>query len=434
MKPGPPPPARTRWLAVLAVAVMVFMAGLDMTIVAVALPDLGADLVVGPGAAQLAVLAYLLPVIVLMLPAGRWVDRTDRRRAFLLVVTGFGLSSALVSVVNSLPTVLAARALQGVFAAAVGALSFAVIATAVRPEDRGKAQGLIAMLGPLGSVAGPGVGGVVVAEYGWQAVFLVNVPVCLFGGWVGARALVHTAEPAGYAQRSAPWLRELGTLLRGRAVAAALLVLLAGTTVTGSYNALLPFLLQDSWAQPPSVVGLMLLALPATMAVTSPAGGWLADRVGPSRVQLAGATVLVVGTSLLLTAVTSAGARAGLLPVLGALMVTGLASGLLMGPNAALLMAATPDQRAGTVGAVAGLVRTVGFALGPALAAILWQSVGSGLAWLVAGLTVVVVVAAAALAAASMSMRVGSHPPATPVRFAVLRWWRARLGPVNRRR
>jgi MFS transporter, DHA2 family, multidrug resistance protein len=403
MRPGPPPPVRTRWSAVLAVAVLVFMAGLDMTIVAVALPDLGADLDVGPGAAQLAVLAYLLPVIVLMLPAGRWVDRTDQRQAFLLVVAGFGISSALVSVVSSLPTVLAARALQGVFAAAVGALSFAIIAAAVRPEDRGKAQGLIAMLGPLGSVAGPGVGGVMVAEYGWRAVFLVNVPVCLFGGWLGTRTLVRSAKLAGSAGSSAPWLRGLGTLLRGPTVAAALLVLLAGTTVTGSYNALLPFLLQDSWAQSPAVVGMMLLALPATMAAISPVGGWLADRVGPSRVQLIGAAMLVLGTGLLLAAVTSAGTRAELLPVLGALVVTGLASGLLMGPNAALLMAATPGQRAGSVGAVAGLVRTVGFALGPALAALLWRSVGGDLAWIVAGLTVVVVVAAAALAGASMT-------------------------------
>jgi MFS transporter, DHA2 family, multidrug resistance protein len=405
MRPEPPYPRRTRWLAVLAVAVMVFMAGLDMTIVAVALPDLSADFVVGPGAAQLAVLAYLLPVIVLMLPAGRWVDRTDRRRAFLLVVTGFGLSSALVSAASSLPTVLTARALQGIFAAAVGALSFAVIATAVRPEDRGKAQGLIAMLGPLGSVAGPGLGGMVVAGYGWRAVFLVNVPICLLGGWLGVRALVRPAEPAASAGPKASWLHEFGTLLRGRAVAAALLVLLAGTTVTGSYNALLPFLLQDSWAQSPRVVGAMLLALPATMAVTSLAGGWLADRVGPSRVQLAGAAVLVLGTYMLLTAVTGAAVHAELLPVLSALMVTGLASGLLMGPNAALLMAATPEQRAGSVGAMAGLVRAAGFALGPALAAVVWQSVGGDLAWIVAGLTVVLVVAVAALAAATMSMR-----------------------------
>ena len=70
LRPSPPPPDRTRWLAVLAVAVTVFMAGLDITIVAVALPDFGADLAVSPGAAPLAVLAYLLPVIGLMLRHG----------------------------------------------------------------------------------------------------------------------------------------------------------------------------------------------------------------------------------------------------------------------------------------------------------------------------------------------------------------------------
>jgi MFS transporter, DHA2 family, multidrug resistance protein len=409
MRPHPPPPIRTRWPAVVAVTVMVFVAGLDMTIVAVALPDLSADFVVGPGAAQLAVLAYALPVIVLMLPAGRWVDRTDRRRAFLLVVTGFGLSSGLVAAASSLPTVLAARALQGLFAAAVGALSFAIVANAVRPEDRGKAQGLIGMMGPLGSVAGPGIGGIAVAEYGWRAVFLVNVPICLLGGWLGARALGRPAELAVVTGRKASWLSELGTLLQGRAVAAVLLVLLAGTTVTGSYNALLPFLLQDSWTQSPATAGVILAILPATMAVTSPLGGWLADRLSPNPIQLIGAVILVLGTCMLLLAVTSAGERAELIPVVGALSLTGLASGLLMGPNTALLMAATSEQRAGSVGAIAGLVRTFGFALGPLLAAMSWQAVGGRFAWIAAGLTVVLIVAAAALAAATASMRIGSY-------------------------
>jgi DHA2 family multidrug resistance protein-like MFS transporter len=396
-------------LAVLAVAVMVFMAGLDMTIVAVALPNLRTELAVSPGAAQLTVLAYLLPVIGLMLPAGRWVDRTERRRAFLLVVLGFGLSSALVSAAASLPIVLAARALQGVFAAAVGALSFAIIATTVRLEDRGKAQGLIAMLGPLGSVAGPGVGGLLVAGFGWRAVFLVNVPVCLLCGWLGGRALARTAVRA---RPGAPWLPPLGALLRGRAVASALLVLLAGTTVTGAYNALLPFLLQDSLAQPPTVAGLMLLALPAAMVMTSPAGGWLADRAGPAKVQWVGSVVLVAGVSLLLTVVAGAGARSDLLLVLSAVIVTGLASGLLMGPNAALLMAAVPQQGAGSAGAMAGLVRTVGFALGPALAALTWQGFGDRITAVVTGLTVVLVLATAALVVASVTLRNSRSSPA----------------------
>jgi len=407
----PAVPERTRWPAVLAVAVMVFMTGLDMTVVAIALPDLSDDFDIGPSTAQLAVLAYLVPVIGFMLPAGIWVDRTSRRRAFLVTVVGFGVSSALVAVAGSLGSMLVARAVQGLFGAMVGALSFAVIAAVVRPEHRGRALGLVAMLGPLGSVAGPGVGGLFVAAYGWRAAFLVNLPVCLFAVLLGVRTVPGHRVGGG---RSRRWLREVAGMVRGRAVVATLAVLLAGTTVTGAYNALLPFLLQHSWERSAAVAGALLLVPPATMALTAPGGGALADRWGPWRIQLVGTLTLLLGAAVLFAVVLGAGEGGdirSLLSVLLALIVVGAGSGLVLGPNGTLLMSATPPRLAGSVGAIAGLARTAGFALGPALAALGWQVGGDDIGTST-GIAAVIVVAGVALVAASIPVPPADTEPA----------------------
>lgn len=397
MSGAPATPVNTSWPAVVAVAAMVFMTGLDMTIVAVALPDLATDLDTGPSTAQLATLAYLVPLLVFTLPVGRWVDRTRRRTAFLVVVAGFGLSSGLVAMAQTLSLVLAARAVQGMFGAAVGALGFAVISAVVRPEHRGKAQGLVVTVGPLGSVAGPGIGGLLVAAYGWPAAFLVNLPVCALAALIGALTIPRTSPAA---MQGASWLKDMGRMLRGHAVVPILLVLLAGSTVTGAYNALLPFLLQDSWQRSAAVAGAVLLVPPAAMVLTAPIGGILTDRWSARRVQLVGASVLVLGTCALFATVLASGARNGTPAVLPALVLVGIAAGLLMAPNAVLLMSTTPRRLAGGAGSVAGLARHAGFALGPAMAALVWQVAGAGVAGTVTGMAIVVLVAVVALAMA----------------------------------
>lgn len=403
-------PDRTRWSAVVAVAIMVFMTGLDMTVVAIALPDLSADLGIGPSAAQLLTLAYLVPVIAFMLPAAVWVDRTGRRLAFLVTVAGFGASSAVVAASDALPGMIVARAVQGLFGATVAALSFAVIASVVRPQDRGKAQSLVALLGPLGSVAGPGVGGLLVAAQGWQAAFLINLPICLVAAALAVRS-IPAAKPAGI--RSGHWARGVAEVSRGRIVRASLGVLLAGATVTGAYNALLPFLLQHAWAQPVALVGVVLLVPPVLMVLTAPLGGALADRRGPRRIQLVGTIILVIGAGMLAATVALAdpdGGVGGVLAVVVALVVSGIGAGLILGPNGAILMSATLPHLAGGLGAVAGLARTVGFAFGPALAAVSWH-IGGGGAGTVIGLGAVVAVAAGALWAASS---IAASPVAAP--------------------
>jgi MFS family permease len=172
----PQPVPRTSWSAVIALGVAVFMAAIDLTIVAVALPAMGASLSVGPARAQWVILAYALPMIALLLPAGRWVDGVNRRSAFVVAVVGFAGASALAGAAPTFQLLLAARPLQGRFGALISALVLAIAAAAAHPSQRGRAKGVITTLGPLGSVAGPGLGGLLVAGPRWRWILYLNLP------------------------------------------------------------------------------------------------------------------------------------------------------------------------------------------------------------------------------------------------------------------
>ena len=98
---------------------------------AVALPVIGRDLQASPQQAQWVRLAYFLPAVALVVPAGRWTDDAGRRAAFPFAVLGFGASSALAAATPALWAIIATRAIQGAFAGLIGPVVLAVVAAAV---------------------------------------------------------------------------------------------------------------------------------------------------------------------------------------------------------------------------------------------------------------------------------------------------------------
>src|SRR4029450_4808630 len=135
------------------------MAMLDASVVNVALPTITDAFDVRPAATQWVVLAYLLAMVALVLPFGRWLDGVDKRDATVLALAGFALTSALAATAPNLAWLLIARAAQGGFAALMLAVVPVLATTAVSPEARGRAMGIVATIGPLGAVSGPAVGG-----------------------------------------------------------------------------------------------------------------------------------------------------------------------------------------------------------------------------------------------------------------------------------
>jgi len=416
------PPA-SRWSTVVVVSLGIVLSALDMTIVAVALPAIGADLGAGPSSTQWVLLGYLLPLVALSLPAGRWVDRAGPRAAFRLAVGGFGATSALVALAPTVELLVAARVLQGGFAALISVLGLPIVAAAVRPEHRARALSIVLTLIPLSGVVGPALGGLLTDAVGWRTIFLVNLPVAAVAlalsgrtipagspGRTGlprpdrdavadaavlgaattalvlaldllgdpdpalapAALLVVLAAVAAVAWARRASARPVLALVRLPRIGWSLGALLATVAGVGAVNFLVPYALADRGADA-ATTGLVLLVLSAAMALTSPPAGLLADRLGTGPVVLAGGLLVLAGAVWLLLAGLDAGPGALVVPM----ALIGAGNGLFAGPNATRVLNATPPGQMGAGSGLASLVRTTGFTLGPALAATVWTA-GAG--------------------------------------------------------
>src|SRR5258708_10551244 len=176
---------KRRWLAVNSDGRPLFLSGPGATIVALALPAMAHHFQLSDSLASSITLSYAIPVTLLILPSGDLVGRFPVLPTFLVAVLGFGLGRLVCGLGSSCPLLLLGRVVQGGFGALIATQSFAVAAAVVPPTERGRAVGLIGSLAPLGGVAGPGIGGLLLSHWSWQVVFFVNVPICLLAALLG---------------------------------------------------------------------------------------------------------------------------------------------------------------------------------------------------------------------------------------------------------
>ncbi len=172
-----------------------FISAVDMTIVNVALPAISEDLNASVGELQWVLDAFLVALAGLLLVGSGLADRFGRKRVFLVGMAGFGIASVLCSVAPSPLALIAARALMGAAAACVLPPALSLIAVMFPPEERAQALGVWAAVAGVGLVTGPVLGGLLVDAVGWEAVFLVNVPVACFVVPVGLRVLPESTRP-----------------------------------------------------------------------------------------------------------------------------------------------------------------------------------------------------------------------------------------------
>jgi DHA2 family methylenomycin A resistance protein-like MFS transporter len=167
-------------LALAAICLGFLMITLDATIVNVALGPIGSDFGGSVSTAQWIVNGYTLAFAALLLSAGALADRIGLRTGFLAGLAVFGFGSAACAGAASLTTLIVARVIQGAGAAALMPCSLALI-THMFPgaSERRRALSLWGGASGIGLAAGPVLGGVLIAGFGWRAIFLVNVPVAI---------------------------------------------------------------------------------------------------------------------------------------------------------------------------------------------------------------------------------------------------------------
>jgi EmrB/QacA subfamily drug resistance transporter len=173
--------SRKRRIGVLLICSMsLFIVGLDITAVNVALPAIGDQLDADVSWLQWSVSAYTVVMASLLLFSGSMADRLGRKRTLILGLSVFTVASLLCSLAPTVELLVAARVLQGMGASMLNPVAMSIITnTFTEPRERAQAVGVWGAAFGASMAAGPIVGGVLVSSVGWQWIFLINLPLGL---------------------------------------------------------------------------------------------------------------------------------------------------------------------------------------------------------------------------------------------------------------
>jgi EmrB/QacA subfamily drug resistance transporter len=172
------PPIQTNsWIMLLVLTLGYFVILVDTTIVNVALPTMEKGLHAGFDQVLWVVNAYLLVYAVLLITAGRLGDMLGPKRLFLLGLAVFTLASAACGLSQDANQLILFRVIQGIGAALLTPQTLAILPNIFPPERRGAAFGILSSVAGLAVVVGPTVGGWLVTDFSWQAIFYLNVPI-----------------------------------------------------------------------------------------------------------------------------------------------------------------------------------------------------------------------------------------------------------------
>lgn len=189
-----------RWIALAVILIAAFMDLLDSTIVNVAIPSIQRSLHATYAASQWVTAGYGLTFALGLITGGRLGDIYGRRRIFLVGVAGFTAASLMSTLAQDPGTLIAARLLQGVFAAIMVPQVLAIIHVTFPPEERAKAFGMFGAVAGVAAMSGLALGGALVQlnlfGLDWRLIFLINVPMGIAGLIVGARAIQESRAPS----------------------------------------------------------------------------------------------------------------------------------------------------------------------------------------------------------------------------------------------
>ncbi len=192
---GPSPAAQPqshprRWLVLLAMTGSLSMIFVDMTVVGVSLPSIGASLGMDVSAQTWIVSAYLLTLASLVALGGRMGDIVGKVPAFVAGVIGFAAASVVCGAATDGTLLIVGRGAQGMCAALMQPASSALVIGSFAPGERGKAMAVYVGIPLLFMALGPAMGGLIVEHAGWRWIFYLNLPVA-----VAAVALAAVARP-----------------------------------------------------------------------------------------------------------------------------------------------------------------------------------------------------------------------------------------------
>jgi EmrB/QacA subfamily drug resistance transporter len=404
-------PARTAPWALAGLSLAMLLSSLGTSIANVALPTLAQAFAATFQEVQWVVLAYLLAGTALIVSAGRLGDLLGRRRLLLAGIFLFTAGSGLCGFSPALGWLIAARAVQGLGAAAMMALTLAFVSEIVPPARTGRAMGLLGTMSAIGTALGPSLGGILIAASGWRVIFLINLPLGLVAlflsqqhlprdgqdspsvragfdsvgtvllalalaayalamttgrghfGRLNLALLVGAAGLCGLfvfaeARIAAPLLRL--ALLRDRRLRSGLLTSGLVSTVMMTTLVVGPFYLSLALGLKSATVGLVLSLGPLVAALTGVPAGRMADRYGARQVTLLGLSGIAGGALALALLPASLGVPGYVAPI----VITTVSYALFQTANNTAVMRDVSADRRGVVSGLLNLSRNLGLVTG----------------------------------------------------------------------
>lgn len=416
-----------KWAVLAILAIGIFMATLDSSIVNISLPTIAHYFHVPlNGAIEWVIIAYLVTIAGVLLTIGRLADMIGRKTLWIAGLITFTLGSTLCGASPTLLVLIIARAFQGLGGALIMSVSPAILTSAFPPEERGRALGMNAVFVALGTSVGPTLGGIITANFSWRWIFYVNVPLGIIG--VIATVFVLKGRPAGARGRFDPagalllavglisltlglsFGQEWGwsslalistiaismialfllvvveqrindpiidfSLLHNRVFVSANISLIIYFLALFAVSFMLPFYLEELRGLGVIEAGLLLSPLPLTIAVVAPFSGALADRVGTRWLAAGGLTIACVGLVL----ISQLNAQSSIGDIVWRLIVIGVGQAIFQSPNNSALMGSAPRNRQGVASGFLATGRVVGQSISVALAGAVFTSLGGAIA------------------------------------------------------
>ena len=354
---------KNKWAILFTVLIMTFMVCLDSTVVTVALPVMQKELGVGLDRIQLVSSVYLLATCVAMLPFGRLGDVRGKVNVFQLGVIVFSVGSLLCGLSASLEVLILARIVQGIGCAAAMANNMGIITESFPARERGRAMGILATFVALGMMCGPVLGGMLVASFPWESIFLINLPIGVISFIVGLYTLPHVRPEAG--ERPMPLAEAARRCFANSAFTINLACMLIVFVGIGASEFILPFYFQDAHGFGSDISGLLFLALPMVNAFIGPLSGTVSDRVGCEGPTAVGLGVYVCG----LFAVSTLDEHSSIPVIVCCVAFMSCGTSIFQSPNNSLYMGSAPREALGFAGSLGSLARYAGMALGITVAA-----------------------------------------------------------------
>ncbi|WP_390408328.1 MFS transporter [Lacticaseibacillus jixiensis] len=399
-----------RWWIITAVGMFTIMSTLDASIVNIALPVMAKDLHIPMNQAEWVVSIYLIVICALLLLMGKLGDAIGKIRVFRIGTGLFVFGSLLAGFNHSFYLLLFARVTQALGASMTMANNNGIITEIFPQQERGKALGLIGSFVAVGSIAGPGIGGLILGALPWGYIFWINIPIGIitiivghyvlpkdlhvskapidwagFGSYVAAIVpfflAVSLGQEAGFAK---PYIIALFVVAVGflavfvaveRKILAPLvsfklfsnqeftISLLCGFMifVTNFFsNVITPFYLENARGYSATHAGYLMMVFPIVQVIIAPLSGSLSDKIGPYLLTLVGlAAILAAQIGYTLWHLDSS-----LVMIALVIAINGFGNGVFQSPNNTIIMSAVAPQDLGIAGGLNALARNLGMVVG----------------------------------------------------------------------